>query len=138
MPDDVPGDCRYWACEAGQEVLVPDENDFDDGNECTSDACTIEGHEHQILAGAVCTGGICDFEGVCRQCNVDQCPDATECMMAMCGTDGCQLEPRPRGTYCGLMDSNQCDGEGTCVDCTDNGGCEECCICTAQQTCIMP
>jgi hypothetical protein len=136
LTDDVPGDCRYLACEGGEELLVEDPNDFDDRNECTTDACSTDGAVHNNSPGVACAGGICDDEGVCRQCNVAACPVATECMMPMCGMDGCQLVPRPRGTLC-QQNSNQCDGEGNCLDCVDNGGCEDCCVCTGQNVCIQ-
>jgi len=94
-----------------------------------------DGAVNNSRPGVACNGGICDGEGICRQCNVAACPVATECMMPMCGQDGCQLAPRPRGTLC-QQNSNQCDGEGNCLDCTDNGGCDECCVCSGQNICV--
>jgi hypothetical protein len=63
------------------------------------------------------------------------CPGAvTECFAKQCITGRCSVAPKPAATLCnGLMD--QCDGMGNCVDCVDNGGCGECCVCS-QNHCI--
>jgi hypothetical protein len=43
----------------------------------------------------------------------------------------CMLLPAPRDTFCnGFQD--QCDGAGNCVDCTNSGGCGECCVCSGE------
>ncbi|WAS95688.1 hypothetical protein [Nannocystis punicea] len=63
------------------------------------------------------------------------CPNnGGECLLPACTDGKCTFKPFPAGTYCnGFQD--QCDALGQCIDCVDNGGCEECCVC-AGGTCI--
>jgi hypothetical protein len=47
----------------------------------------------------------------------------------------------PAGALCSysdqLYEAGQCDGQGACVDCVNNGGCDESSACTAQQVCVL-
>jgi hypothetical protein len=72
-----------------------------------------------------------------NQCMVpSDCPGViTECFMKTCTAGLCAIAPQPKGTLCNML-MDQCDGMGTCVDCVDNGGCGECCVCSANH-CIM-
>jgi hypothetical protein len=62
----------------------------------------------------------------------DACPlidDGNECTFDTCGNP-----PLPRDTLCN-GGADQCDGAGHCVECTNSGGCGECCVCL-NQTCV--
>jgi hypothetical protein len=60
--------------------------------------------------------------------------DNNECTYDVCCNGVTTHPPVPRDTLCnGWMD--QCDGQGQCVDCTNSGGCGECCTCNQQQMC---
>jgi hypothetical protein len=136
----VPGDCKQARCESGKEVLVVDATDSDDKVECTTDACNQNGMAtHTARVGAECgAGGLCSPEGKCEMCDRNQCPAADACHLPYCSANQCKLAPRPAGTICGsdaATDARQCDEQGSCVDCFDNGGCDEASACTAQHTC---
>ncbi|MGZ3423865.1 MAG: hypothetical protein ACXVEE_38740 [Polyangiales bacterium] len=61
------------------------------------------------------------------------CPaPSNECMMATCVGGTCGIGPRPAGTSCNML-TDQCDGAGTCVDCVNSGGCDECCVCASNK-----
>src|SRR5687767_3367902 len=61
--------------------------------------------------------------------------DMNECTYDIC-TDGVPVNPPvPRDTSC-RNGVDQCDGAGHCVDCTNSGGCGECCVCSAEHVCI--
>jgi hypothetical protein len=84
--------------------------------------------------GTRCANGakFCDSAGACVDCFVaTDCPGlVTECYRKQCIGGQCSIGPRPPGDLCnGMVD--QCDGSGNCVDCVDNGGCAECCVCSA-------
>lgn len=66
-------------------------------------------------------------------CTVSSCPASTNpCKMPACVGGACGFAPKPKGTFCNAF-ADQCDGLGNCVDCTDNGGCGECCVCMANK-----
>jgi hypothetical protein len=68
--------------------------------------------------------------GGAPECVVDaECPQPPqECSVGVCSGGQCSVEPAQAGKLCnGLVD--QCDGLGVCIDCVDNGGCGECCVC---------
>ena len=141
----VPGDCKRMDCVDGEEMLVVDVNDKDDGNECTTDSCSPNGVPmHKARFAAECNGGAgtCNADGNCQLCNRELCPPSTACSAAICGNGSCQLAPRPVGELCphqSPLDMNdtygQCDGFGLCVDCVTSGGCGECCVCDQNRTC---
>ena len=127
----VPGDCQQARCEEGKETLAIDLADADDKSECTTDSCEATGKPlHVARLGQTCGngGGICSHVGKCELCDRNLCPAATECMLPVCSNNQCQLTPRPVGTLC-AQQTNQCDSSGSCVDCTDNGGCTEAEVC---------
>ena len=67
------------------------------------------------------------------QClTLSDCPSPGECSTMGCIGGTCVEGFVPGGKLCnGSVD--QCDGAGQCVDCFDNGGCEECCVCANNQ-----
>jgi hypothetical protein len=66
-------------------------------------------------------------------CSVSSCPGTTNpCKMPACVSGACGFVPKPKGTFCNGY-NDQCDGFGNCVDCTDNGGCGQCCVCIANK-----
>jgi hypothetical protein len=85
------------------------------------------------VRGTPCVGG-----GSCVPCTTNShcgAPQPMQCTMPVCApNDTCVVGPAPRDTFCNNW-ADQCDGLGTCVDCTNNGGCGECCAC-ANQVCI--
>jgi hypothetical protein len=128
----VPGDCQELRCQAGQEAIAVAPTDTDDLNECTTDSCSVAGKPmHTARLGQTCAngGGVCSPEGKCELCNRNLCGPATECQIQLCKDNTCHLGPRPVGTLC-AQQTNQCDSTGTCVDCTDNGGCDEASVCS--------
>jgi len=129
-PGNRPGDCKKLICnQNGAEVAIDDPADFDDANICTSDACQGGVAIHTVQTGAICPGGSCTPNGVCAPgCTQDSdCPQgATECTRQTCVQGTCKRVPP--GSFCnGFL--NQCDDTGTCVDCWNSGGCDECCVC---------
>jgi hypothetical protein len=91
------------------------------------------------VRGTPCVGGgYCNGAGACVPCTTNShcgAPQPMQCTMPVCApNDTCVVGPAPRDTFCNNW-ADQCDGLGTCVDCTNNGGCGECCAC-ANQVCI--
>ena len=61
--------------------------------------------------------------------DVMDCPVAgDECNLPACVDGQCTLDHAPLGTYCNGFE-DQCNARGMCIDCVDNGGCGECCVC---------
>jgi hypothetical protein len=80
------------------------------------------------------SGGYCNGAGTCVACTTDtHCgsPQPQQCTMPVCVNDACTTGPAPRDTFCNNW-NDQCDGAGNCVDCTNSGGCGECCVCLNQ------
>ena len=70
-------------------------------------------------AGASGGGG----EGGASGCTgPDQCP-AVECFTATCNGGSCGADAAVSGTPCGGALDLECDGEGNCVGCLDDGDC---------------
>jgi hypothetical protein len=61
--------------------------------------------------------------------------DMNECTDDICTGGVPANPPLPRNTLC-HDSADQCDGAGHCVDCTNSGGCGECCVCSFEQVCI--
>jgi hypothetical protein len=90
--------------------------------------------------GTPCSGGgYCNGAGACVACTTNtHCGPAVpmQCTMPVCSpSDSCTTGPAPRDTFCNNW-ADQCDGMGNCVDCTNSGGCGECCTCSLQQVCV--
>lgn len=114
------------AIDAAPDACVP----VSDGNPCTADTCG----NPPLNPGTPCAGGVCDGAGACVACVRDlDCgagaPGA--CVIPVCIDHACTSGPAPRDRLCN-GDQDQCDGAGHCVDCTNNGGCGECCACFSQ------
>jgi hypothetical protein len=127
----VPGDCWRILCDGqGNAQAQVDNADHDDGNPCTFDVCTASGPMHSPQWGT-CAYGTCDGAGHCVPiaCTLpDTCGASNECVKTACSNGICSNTLLPQGTLCnGGLD--QCNGAGACVDCTDNGGCDEASMC---------
>jgi len=120
----------------GTPHTFADPTDVDDGNECTTDACNGTVASHLPRTGQTCSGGFCNAAGRCGRClDASHCGTPAPCMRYQCLDGECSLGPAPAKTLCnGGLD--QCNGAGVCVDCVDNGGCEECCACGPNNTCV--
>jgi hypothetical protein len=138
-PQQTRGDCLRLTCTSdGGEQITADPTDADDGNECTTDACNGTVATHVPRTGSTCTGGYCNTQSSCVRClDASHCGTPAACMKYECVSGNCQLGPAPAGTLCNNS-ADQCNGAGVCVDCVNNGGCGECCVCTSMNTCIMP
>ena len=127
VPDAVVVDANLAAPDAGPpDACVP----FDDGLECTANTCG----NPPLGAGVPCSVGYCDGGGACVECVKDlDCgvPNTGSCTMPVCVQHACTIGPAPRDTLCNNQ-LDQCDGAGNCVDCTNSGGCGECCGCFSQ------
>jgi hypothetical protein len=67
----------------------------------------------------------------CGNCD-NACDDGVVCTSDTCGNSACAFPPRAWGTLCepsGALD--YCDGAGNCVDCLENGHCDDLNPCTA-------
>jgi hypothetical protein len=141
-PKQITADCRRIDCTAsGDESIVVDDTDFNDGNECTEDRCAGGVPTHKITTGAPCGGGQmhCDATGTCVACTKDsECPmtSTNQCYQPACLSARCTVRPSPLGALCNNA-ADQCDGNGNCVDCVNNGGCGECCVCNTDHHCFM-
>jgi hypothetical protein len=139
----VPGDCQQARCQGGKEVLVVDPADKDDKNPCTKDACGADGTAmHVAQTGQACgNGGLCSPEGKCEMCP-NACPvPADSCQVAYCAAGTCKVGPAPIDKLCPLMSSpgdtyGQCDGQGHCIDCTNNDACDEALVCSTDRQCV--
>ena len=120
----IPGDCREIVCnrlgELEEAIVTGDAPS--DGNECTTDACTIDGkaeHEPASVDTPCGTCGICTTAGSCEGCvntgNFD------------CYEGKCIPKPQPctdgstcPSTYC--VDGFCCDQEcsSTCMACIND------------------
>jgi len=136
VPQQTRGDCLRLSCTLeGMEQTFADPTDVDDGNECTTDACNGTTASHVARSGATCSGGVCSAQGRCDRClDASHCGTPPACMKYECVGGSCQLGPVAAGTLCNAG-ADQCNGAGVCVDCVNNGGCGECCVCNANNTC---
>jgi hypothetical protein len=123
--EDVPTDCVNRMCVAGVDQSAPDNDDVpDDGNPCTSDACSAGAPVHMNEPADTSCGGklVCDGMGSCVGCTKpQQCPDIDNdcktptCMDKVCGT--MNVDP---GTPC---QGGVCDAMGACVECLVDSDC---------------
>lgn len=128
------GDCQTVVCDgAGGTTTVQDNNDVpaDDGNQCTSEACTGGIPSHPIrpinFPCAQDGGVVCSANGTCVECNTtSQCPGTdTECQTRSCTGGACGFSFAPNGTPTGSQSpgdchENRCDGAGGTVNAIDN------------------
>jgi hypothetical protein len=140
----IRGDCKVEECTAeGRVVSVAAVDPYDDGNQCTLDACEIDEPRHLLLDGVACPAsgaGRC-HEGACVQC-VDTdptllCPGGLACDGVWCVPEHCvngarDEGPRETGLDCG----------GSCRPCPSSERCEaatdcESGVCT-NGSCMIP
>ena len=134
----LQGDCKAAVCDgAGQITSDPDASDvFDDGNDCTMDACSGDTAVNPPLAmGTSCAGGKCDGAGHCVECNVNgDCDGGAVCSAHNCVDPSC-LDQSKNGSEtdvdCGGPDCAPCADGFDCVlpaDCQsgvcDGGACQ--------------
>lgn len=117
----------------------------DDGNECTSDACTSGAcSNNSVPVSSACTGGVCDastppmcaecvdngqcggatptcIAGSCAQCAANSdCDDGNECTSDSCGGGTCTNTPGATGSAC---TAGVCSAATECVECIANAQC---------------
>lgn len=119
-----------------------------DPSECEASSRCVE---------ATCSNGMCgekplpdgpfnlQVPGDCKQArcegghevlelDANDSDDMLECTADSCDQNGTVKHTPMVGAACGNAD--QCDAQGTCVDCVDNGGCNEAQVCdVASQVC---
>ena len=124
----VGGDCKINQCDgAGNRVdgIVDESDVFDDGKECTIDACTVMGEptNEPAAAGTSCATGqmVCDGKGTCVECAFD-----TDCKVAerICLMNHCVLK---------TCNNQMKDGQESDIDC---GG-TDCPPCVTGKDCMM-
>ncbi len=109
------------SCQSGTPL------DVDDGNPCTTDACTGGDVTHEpVTEGTACGDGnacngaeLCDASGTCQAGTPPTVDDGNPCTIDSCDPEnGVQYEPAAAGTSCddGLVcnGSETCDGAGMC------------------------
>lgn len=121
-------ECQFAACTTGTCSLTNKPTTAT----CSGGKCNGAGKCVQCVSGSDCATGNCDPSGHCVEClTASTCPAPSgECKVATCIAGKCGVGPKPSGSFCHGFD-DQCDGFGNCVDCVNNGGCGECCVCTA-------
>jgi hypothetical protein len=139
----VLGDCRTLYCDgtANGQDFADTYDRPDDQNPCTLDMC--QGFDAKFtFQDGYCSNGKCS-NGQCipQQCNgPDQCV-FNDCMStAACSEGLCFYTPKKQGALCSHPHDGggQCNGGGICLDCVDNGGCDEASICVDLQCVIAP
>src|SRR6266540_1700891 len=96
-------------------------NQWDDLNQCTTDACPAGGPTHTAATGALCNDGnactqgdTCNAAGACGAGTTLSCPGADECHTVTCDTaTGCSA-PAPKPDWTPCRDGYVCDGFETC------------------------
>jgi hypothetical protein len=149
-------------CVDGWCILAPDctdDIDCTDGNQCTINLCA-EGTcvDTDSPPGDGCEdGGVCDGQGNCVECNVNddcglnevceanvcveeaecevdaQCEDDIQCTLNNCVLGACVTTDADPGDTCDQDGGTMCDGAGACVECTEKTDCgaEETCVANA-------
>lgn len=124
LASQIRGDCQRAECSVtGELVLLQDPSDFyDDGEQCTYDACGSQGPTNDALANnAICPvagAGQC-YDGRCVECyeldpNMNDCPPGSGlvCRLTQCVPPHCANgQPDP-----GLGETSV-DCGGSCVGC---------------------
>jgi hypothetical protein len=119
----TPGDCKTAVCDgSGGLTNIPNDADVDnDGNDCTSDACSGGVIVHTDLgSGAGCSqsgGAVCNGSGSCVACVGDgDCGGGMICQANKCVPPLCQngaKDPTETDVDCG----------GACAPCADTKAC---------------
>ncbi len=122
----IRGDCKVEECTAdGRVVSAAAVDPYDDGNQCTLDACDIDEPRHLLLDGVACPAsgaGRC-HEGACVQC-VDtdpslRCPGGLACDGVWCVPEHCVNGARDDG-----LRETGLDCGGSCRPCPASERCE--------------
>jgi hypothetical protein len=128
LPAQAYGDCKMVKCDAsGSRIIANDDADvYDDGNPCTTDACSGGMPTNKPSAMAMCgdmtAPGVCNASGACVECADDtQCAakvGKTKCSMTgKCVPDACldmMKNGRETGTDCGGGDCDACADMAPC------------------------
>jgi hypothetical protein len=131
----IYGDCHVTVCDGmGNKISIADDNDsYDDGNDCTDDACNkgIPSHALKPLGASCGTLGLglkCDVQGKCVHCLINNdcavSPTKPTCDKGICVAATCF--------------NNTVDGTETDVDC-GGGACSRCAdgsLCTSAADCM--
>ena len=119
----TPGDCKVAVCDgSGAIASQNDDNDNDDGQDCTTDSCAAGAPVHTPVAlGVTCDDGggkVCTATGTCVECNITQdCTGGATCQANICAPASC-TDLTQNGDETGI------DCGGSCpTDCADGGGC---------------
>jgi hypothetical protein len=124
-------DCKTNVCDGqGGITTVPNDADLqDDGNPCTTDACSGGNPVHNALPqGTPCGGNFqCNATGSCVGCNTNaDCPGANnECQQQVCAGNVCGTSYTPAGKPAGTQTPGDCkkvacDGAGNLVGMIDD------------------
>jgi MYXO-CTERM domain-containing protein len=126
--------------------------DCDDGDDCTTDACTDNACGHtQAAEGSECLTGVCTSGGSCVECVADgdcgtsgpfcntetntcycevdgDCDDKNECTSAACTDGRCEYTALPSEAECSVGHCNGDEGAPACIcetddDCNDQNSC---------------
>jgi hypothetical protein len=140
------------ACSNGDCI----DNNLCEGVDCSSDndcvgdgACDPASGQcipgDNLPADTNCSGGVCDGNGACVECNdASQCPAGDQCNSASCDGNACGTTPVMDGTVCDFQGTEDgiCEG-GQCVEapqCISPGDCDDGNACTLEScdggTCV--
>lgn len=146
LDDDMcSGDTARCDVASGTCVACLSPAECDDGNECTSDACTSGVCSNNTLAvSSACSGGVCDgsspplctecvdnsqcegatpscISGSCAQCATNSdCDDGNECTSDSCGGGTCTNTASATGSACA---AGVCSAATECVECIGSAQC---------------
>ena len=123
-------------CDNNCQFIDPCASDpCNQSNVCSPEVCTADPGDNSAIctpdpgsaSGNACSppaGGVCDGEGNCVTCTVDeQCPDdGNECTAEVCNAGSCESVNVPDGTECN-------NGAGSC----QAGTCESGLVCEYEQ-----
>jgi hypothetical protein len=148
-------DCTRPVCQDGTVVTEPDDSEIpDDGNECTTDACSSGQAQHTPATGSCKVGGTTGacVDGTCKvtcavdgDCNDDNSCTKDTCVMQTCSfaddpttyddNNDCTDDSCPGGVVthvnaaldapCGASGKGKCDGNGVCAGCGSDADCPE-------------
>ncbi|MFO0745926.1 MAG: hypothetical protein U1F43_09660 [Myxococcota bacterium] len=127
---------QVFECQAGHRTLVDDP--CDDGNECTSDACSSDSCQHYPITGFSGGGGPIFMAPSYGSCTLES-GDAGICTSGSCGPASCPASTSPclrktleqgpgRDLVCGFVpaDGNSCTADGAAGICY-GGACATTC-----------
>lgn len=120
---DVAGDCRKIVCDGkgGRSVEHDDGDAFDDGNDCTEDACAAGSPTNLPLAeGTTCTangGKLCDGRAACVECL-----SGSDCPSGVCDQKHC-IEPRCFDGVANALETDVDCGGPDCIPCGSGKQC---------------